>query len=227
MATATKKRTNGHINIPEELGTTVLTVTKPDFREIALTIEGTTPYCQNRFGPKALQEMHDQQAAGSTAKAKKKREPKDFDKLYEDAKHVSTEGWVGLPCSGIRSALISACRCAGVVMTQAKLAVFVEPDGWDDLNADGLVRITKGEPRKLEAPVRNASGVIDIRSRPVWDPGWQAVVRLKYDAGMIGASDVANLLYRAGQQVGLGEGRPDSKKSCGIGWGCFTVLMEE
>lgn len=225
---ATAKRRNGKAtDDAAEERQMILTVTQPNFQEVAFTIEGTSPYCQNRFGSKAMQEMHDQQAKGSAAKAKKKRDPKDFDQLYQDAKHISTSGWCGIPCSGLRSAMISACRCAGVVMTQAKLAVFVEPDGWDAMNFDGLVRITKGEPKYFEAPVRNASGVIDLRARPVWDPGWQAVVRLRFDAGMIGASDVANLLYRVGQQVGIGEGRHDSRKSCGLGWGCFKILMEE
>jgi hypothetical protein len=32
-----------------------------------------------------------------------------------------------------------------------------------------------------------------------------------------------NLLDRAGQQVGIGAGRPFSKKSVGQGWGTFSV----
>ena len=35
--------------------------------------------------------------------------------------------------------------------------------------------------------------------------------------------DVTNLLMRVGQQVGIGEGRPDSKNSAGMGWGTFNV----
>lgn len=34
---------------------------------------------------------------------------------------------------------------------------------------------------------------------------------------------MVNLLSRAGLQVGIGEGRPDSKKSAGMGYGLFTV----
>jgi len=32
-----------------------------------------------------------------------------------------------------------------------------------------------------------------------------------------------NLLHRAGLQVGIMEGRPDSKDSCGCGWGTFKI----
>ena len=35
--------------------------------------------------------------------------------------------------------------------------------------------------------------------------------------------DVINLLTRAGQQVGVGEGRPYSKSSNGLGYGLFTI----
>ena len=52
---------------------------------------------------------------------------------------------------------------------------------------------------------------------------WSATVRVKFDADMFSLSDVINLFMRAGQQVGIGEGRPDSKKSHGMGWGTFHV----
>jgi len=32
------------------------------------------------------------------------------------------------------------------------------------------------------------------------------------------------LLARVGMQVGIGEGRPDSKNSAGMGWGLFEVV---
>jgi hypothetical protein len=32
-----------------------------------------------------------------------------------------------------------------------------------------------------------------------------------------------NLMLRAGQQVGIGEGRPDSPNSNGLGWGRFAL----
>jgi len=57
----------------------------------------------------------------------------------------------------------------------------------------------------------------------MWREGWEAVVHITFDADMLTATDVANLLSRAGMQVGIGEGRPDSKSSCGMGWGTFAV----
>jgi hypothetical protein len=69
---------------------------------------------------------------------------------------------------------------------------------------------------------RNATGVVDVRARPMWRR-WQLNVRIKYDSDQFTASDVVNLVARAGQQVGIGEGRPFSKSSNGIGFGTFEV----
>jgi len=44
--------------------------------------------------------------------------------------------------------------------------------------------------------------------------------------GFSGA-DIANLVLRAGIQVGIGEGRPFSKNSCGMGWGTFEITSQE
>jgi hypothetical protein len=52
---------------------------------------------------------------------------------------------------------------------------------------------------------------------------WSVVARVKFDADMLSIESLANLLSRAGQQVGVGEGRPGSKNSNGCGWGTFTV----
>jgi hypothetical protein len=151
-----------------------------------------------------------------------KHEPRDFDADYEGAKHTTPEGWVGIPAPAFRSAMISACRAAGYVMTKAKLAVFIEPDGFDIDDGTPLVRIIEGEPEKHMGYVRNETGVVDLRCRPMWRE-WKFIVRIRFDADMLGAIDVANLLMRAGMQVGVLEGRPDSKKSHGQGWGTFTI----
>jgi len=49
------------------------------------------------------------------------------------------------------------------------------------------------------------------------------VFRLRWDADQFSDADVLNLLARAGMQVGIGEGRPDSPNSNGLGNGCWEV----
>ena len=208
-----------------EIKRTTLNVSAPNFGLLQVLITGTTIYCQHKFGAKAIQQIIDQQMAGTVAKAKKEREPKDFDDLYHQAMHISREGWHGIPSPCFRNAMIDACRTVGVVMTRAKLAVTVKADGFDNVTDEPLTRIIKGKPYKLVLPVRNHTGVVDVRARPAWAPGWQALVQIRYDADMISASDVINLMTRVGAQVGIGEGRPSSKKSNGLGWGLFDVEL--
>ena len=43
------------------------------------------------------------------------------------------------------------------------------------------------------------------------------------DADQFSLTDITNLLSRVGAQVGIGEGRPDSKSSAGMGWGMFRL----
>jgi hypothetical protein len=198
-------------------------ITPPDIRIIQLQIEGTAPLVINKFSAKAKEIMMATQMAGSTAKSRKNREAKDFEDLYNGARHISTEGWDGIHAASFRNAAISACRAAGFVMTKAKLAIFIEADGFDVDDMTPLVRITKGEPQMVISPCRNATGVIDLRPRPTYFP-WAAELKIKYDAGILTDSDVVNLMARVGMQVGIGEGRPDSKQSAGIGNGLFRIL---
>lgn len=206
----------------------VAKITAPNFQTAAFRIVGTAPYVQNRFGKKAMEIMKGIQEAGSVSRKGKKKEPKNFAALYQEAMHQvrdDTGGWCGIPASAFRAAMISACRVVDFKMTLGKLSLFVEADGFD---AEGfpLVKITKGQPHHVEHAVRLQGTTTDIRVRAMWDPGWEAEVRIRYDADLFGLVDVANLLHRVGAQVGVGEGRPDSRTSCGMGWGLFSVASE-
>lgn len=207
-------------------------ITAPKILVAAFLIRGTAPYVQNRFGQKAMEMMRTAQEAGPAGKKGKKRDPKDFKACWEQARHRSPEGWDGIPAPAFRNAMIDACRLVGFKMTHAKLGVFVRADGYDFVDGTPLVRLTgaaggKEQPEYVEHAVRNDSGVADIRPRPLWAPGWTATVRVEFDGDMFSLEDVANLLARVGRQVGLGEGRPNSKNSAGLGWGLFEVLPGE
>lgn len=195
-----------------------------NIQQAVFGVEGLSPYVQARFSEKARSAMRGKQAAGSTARKGTKREARDFDADYEQAQHRAVEGWRGIPASAFRNACIDACRGAGFQMTRAKMSIFVEADGFDALDGTPLIRI-EGEPEKVEHAVRNATGVVDLRVRPMWRQ-WRASVRVAFDGDQFTLEDVTNLLYRAGQTVGIGEGRPYSKSSNGMGWGTFTLTEE-
>lgn len=215
-----KNRLNGTANAQAE----IVTVSAPKVETVAIQIRGTAPLVLNRFSRKAIEMMKAKQAAGSKGKKDVHREAKDFELCYRQAMHISTEGWCGIAAPAFRIGAIDACRLVGFRMTHAKLGIFICADGFDVVDGTPLVKITKGEPRYVEHAVRNESGVADIRPRPMWDPGWEATVRIRYDSDMFARTDIANLMARVGLQVGIGEGRPNSKSSAGCGWGLFELV---
>lgn len=183
---------------------------------------GSAPYVQNRFSSRVQAGIRETQAAGSQSKKGKARQAKDFAALYKAAQYISAAGWHGQPCAAYRNAFISACRVCGFAMTRAKMSIFIEADGHDAIDGTPLIRILKGKPRHVEHMARNDNGSADIRVRAMFDD-WSVKLRVRYDAGQFSSADVANLVVRAGVQVGVGEGRPDSKDSAGMGWGTFAV----
>ena len=201
---------------------TAVQIKPANIQQAVFKIKGTAPYVQARFSAKAMQAMKEKMLAGSTAKGKKVREARNFDDDFEQAKHVSEQGWVGIPASSFRQAIISACRLVGFRMTLAKLSVFVAADGFDRVDGIPLIKLQAGEPERTEMAVRNATGVADIRVRPMWRE-WAAEVKVSFDADQFTLQDVTNLMQRVGLQVGIGEGRPDSRDSAGLGWGTFTL----
>ena len=196
-------------------------ISPPNFQVASFNLVGAGPYVQLRFSEKAKNAMREKMLAGSQAKKGKAREARDFEDDYQSALYLAEEGWNGVPASCFRSAAISACRIVGFKMTLAKLSLFIEADGVDHIDGTPLVCI-QGTPERVEHAVRNATGVADLRIRAMWRE-WSINLRVRFDADQFNVLDVANLLSRVGQQVGIGEGRPDSPKSEGMGWGLFVV----
>ena len=168
-------------------------------------IVGTAPYVQAKFSKKAKDKMlADMATPKSAKKAKTEREPRNYERDFIEAQHISTAGWNGIPCPAFRAAMIDACRTVGIVMTRAKMSVFVVADGFDKDEGTPLVKLIAKEPERTEMLVRNDNGSADIRIRPMWRE-WEADVTVEFDADMITAESVVNLLDRAGRQVGVGE----------------------
>lgn len=203
-----------------------LTITPLNMRVVQMRIIGDSPLVINRMSEKAMKTMEEKQRAGGTAKTRKARAPRDFEADFRNASYVSEEGWYGLHASSFRNAAIDVCRVAGLVMTRAKLAIFVIADGLDKKDGTPLVRIHGDEPENFMAYVRNATGVVDLRARPMWRK-WSCVVTVRYDADVLTEVDVVNLMMRVGAEAGLGEGRPNSKNSNGLGFGTFHIQGED
>lgn len=203
-----------------------LVIEPPNIVTALFRIVGTSSYVQEKFSQGTREKMRAKMEAGSQARKGAKREPRDFDADYRAAMHKTADGRCGIPAPAFRNAMIDACRLTGYHMTQAKMSVFCLADDCDADDATPLVFIA-GTPEKFIVATRNATGVADLRARPRWAPGWTADVRIQFDADQFSIEDVANLLSRAGAQVGIGAGRPFSKKSAGMGWGTFRVASKK
>lgn len=215
--------------MPTQPESVVVTIKPPKFQLATFTIKALTdasgtgvPLVIHRFSTKTKLQMKQKMELGKAAGNKKNRDAKATDDLYQEARYTSKDGWDGFNAASLRNAMISACRLVGFKMTLAKLSVFVEADGVDATEPQiPLVRII-GEPTKQEDMARVADGNPYVTVRAAYH-NWAAKVNIRFDADQFTREDVANLLARVGLQVGLGEGRPDSKNSAGMGWGLFEV----
>ena len=204
----------------------MITISAPNFKTGVVWIRGTAPLVIHKFSEKARRMIRQKQEAGSTAKNSKNKAAKDFTDCFNQARHISFDGWDGIPASAFRNACIDAVSLVkGCTKVDTRKSLFFEADGFDNTEGKPLVKIYGQKPIQFEDMVRLATGVCDISVRPQWLE-WGARLRFRYDADQLTANSVVNLIARAGMQVGICEGRPGSKRSNGCGWGTFELSDE-
>jgi hypothetical protein len=198
-------------------------IKRPNFGRAEFTLKGVAPLVIHRFSAKTKAQMKQKMEMGKAAGSKKEREAKQTDDIFNESRYVAAAGWDGVHAGAFRNAMISACRLVGFKMTLAKMSLFVEADGWDKEEPQiPLVRIF-GKPVKQEDMARVETGQPYVTVRAAYHD-WTIKLRIRWDADQFTIDDVANLLARVGLQVGIGEGRPDSKNSAGMDWGLFEVI---
>ena len=206
---------------PAELSKAV-NIRPPNFGRAVFSLIGTAPLVIHRFSAKTKLQMLQKMETGKAAGSKKERTAKDSEMTFNEARYIAKEGWDGIHAGGIRNAMISACRLVCFKMTLAKMSVFVEADGWDKEEPQiPLIRID-GKPVRQDDMARVETGQPYVTIRAAYH-GWKMRPCIRWDADQFTLADVCNLISRVGQQVGLGEGRPDSKNSAGMGWGLFNL----
>ena len=202
--------------------TKTVTIKAPNFQIAEFEVNGVAPLVIHRFSSKTKNEMKQKMETGKAASSRKNREPKLTDDLYQESRYISEDGWDGFHAGAIRKAMISACRLVNFKMTLAKLSIFIIRDGWDKKEPQiPLVRIY-GTPIKQEDIARVATGGPYVTVRAAFRQ-WSAKIKIRWDADQFTIDDIFNLLSRVGMQVGICEGRPDSKESAGMEWGLFEV----
>lgn len=161
---------------------------------LRVTVIGDSSLICHAWSAKAKKQMLDKQMK----KAVQKREAKNPKRDYEESLYRIPGGY-GFPSVGFKSAMTSACRFVeGVKMTELRGALHIVGD---------MAKID-GKPSPREDMVRIGMGVADIRYRGEFRK-WKTTLSIQYNASVISAEQIVNLLNTAGFGVGIGEWRPE------------------
>lgn len=222
MAAATKG-TNGVANrLPagEPVG---LIIPKPDVQVAKVKIVGTAPLIVHAWSEKARKMIQDKQAK----KAKGPKEARDPKADYEASFYVAEEGWYGVPACAFKAALVGAARQVdGMSMVMAKRSFFVLGDGPSKDGGHDLTRIRHPVPPRMRTDmVRLESGVADVRYRPEF-PQWSAELTIRFNAGIMSAEQLLNLVALAGAWEGCCEWRPSAPNSATGSYGTWELASE-
>ena len=205
-----------------------ITIGEPQFKVLTVKIKGIAPYVQDAFPARAIDSLAAKDAMDEAEKKlKRKSKPKrKYDLEFEQAQHRMKNGKNGIPTNAFKIAMKDACGLCDFSKKKADLTITIQSDGLDKFSGVSLVEI-KGKPELFQSIGYNrsmSSRTPCVRIRAKYE-NWSCVLRIQYDDGQLHASDVFNLLYRAGRQVGIGNGRPGSPASSGQGWGLFDVEL--
>ena len=204
-----------------------LTISIPVINEqqISIRVIGDTPLVVHNWSKKAKQQMLDTMMQKAKSKKHDVKNPvEDFiESLYwleakpseytEAAFVAAIESGArfGFPSTAFKAAAVSAGYRAG--LTKDK----VSTNGAFHIRGDFVEII--GTPVMREDMVRVSNGAPDIRYRGMF-PVWEAVIELNYNANVISAEQLVNLVNYGGYACGIGEHRPEK----GGDWGRYRVM---
>lgn len=189
---------------------TVIELPEFKIRKIEVPIVGISPLIVHKFSQKVIDTIE----AKLQGKAKNaKHSIRIPEAEFEAAKHVSAEGWEGFRADGIKQCIVRGAKATGLVMTDVRAAVFVEPD----CKKTNLFRII-GKSNLRVDPVRVGMGGADLRYRPEYQE-WSAKLSITFNEGLISKEQLIQAIYAGGYGTGIGEWRPEK----GGNYGRFTV----
>lgn len=182
-----------------------------NLQTIEVVLVGDTPLVCHNWSNKAKLEMYSKQ----TKKPQLARAAKDPDQELEDSLYQMSSGGYGFPSVAMKCAAVTAyLSVAGVkkvevqqafrVVGSIELVKGVHPGS--TLRKD-LVRIYGSKPGMSEEMVRLNGKTADLRYRGEFWP-WYIKVQIVFNANLLSADQIINLLNTAGFGVGIGEHRP-------------------
>lgn len=113
----------------------------------------------------------------------------------------------GVPAWSFKHAIVDAAKFSTFHMKDIRRILFVEED------APEMVEIF-GKPVHCTQPGKATTGTAILIHRPIFH-AWRATLRITFYARVISAEQVVELVAMAGHGGGVGEKRPNGKKSSG------------
>lgn len=182
-------------------------IAMPDIRQMKVRIIGDTSLISHKFSDKSQKMIEDKQQQ----KAKQARGKRDPEQEYRDSMYELGKDKYGFPASGFKKAMVNACsHVSGITKVLARGAFYVMGD---------YITILKAKPQMRTDFVRIGNGrSADIRYRGEF-VGWEAELAIRYNANVISAEQILNLLATAGFSIGVGDWRPEKDGTHGM----FTI----
>lgn len=192
-------------------------------KEYIVRIRGLSPYVPHRFGVSAQVQIEDIYREGSRRGTRKNRPEFTPEQEAEAGVYRLPGGGYGIPALAFRRAIVDAAPLRGYVKKRLAGAVDVIGEELDEETKMPLVRLES--PRE---PVTFASRVVvmgraALRYRKCFTE-WGATFRVQVDPEVLDKKGLVELLEAAGNNIGVGDGRPGSPNSPGVGWGRFAVV---
>jgi hypothetical protein len=176
--------------------TTTVTLPPLQIETVNVTLIGDTPLIVHRWSEKAKKQMLDKQMK----KASAGKEAKDPERDFRESLYVLEDGSYGFPIIGFKAAAVTACTSIGSMTKVAARQAF---------HVDGEFAVIEGdEPQMREDMVRVGMGTADIRYRGEFK-NWWTTISVKFNANVMSAEQILNLMQTAGFAVGVGEWRPE------------------
>ncbi len=168
--------------------------------KLTFTIRGMSPLIQHAWSEKALRQIREKHAGKKT----KEREPRNPEQEALAATYFTEDGQYGIPAMAFKSSLISAAhKDIGLEKTMLRKALFLHCQ-----DPNGVLPMECSDPIIREDCVRVGAGSADLRYRPEFRE-WSVEVTVTFDAELLRAEDIINLVNRAGFGCGIGEWRPE------------------
>jgi hypothetical protein len=181
-----------------------LTVSIPamNVQRMEITLVGDSSLICHRWSDEAKKQILDKQMK----RARTAKEAKSPERDCEQSLYRGADGGYVFPAVAFKSAAVDACsHVSEITKVQARGAFHVIGE---------YVKL-EGKPSPREDMVRVGMGTADIRFRGEFKK-WSVKLSIRYNANVLSAEQIVNLLNTAGFAIGVGDWRPQKNGSHGM-----------